>query len=350
MPGGFLGVDVFFVISGYLITCLLLVRLAADRTASGSSGSGTGAPAGCSPRCSPCSSWSSLYAIALPPRRARPAPRRGDRRARSTSRTGSSIFRNLSYFQSAGPSAVAAARVVARGGGAVLPVLAAHPDAGAHGVGQEPQGAAHRRARRRRRSRRSRWRSCTTPTPTRRASTTAPTRASPRCCSARRSRSCGRRGASSARPAAARASCSTRSPCSRASSLFWMFLNVHVLRHRPLPRRVPAGVAIVSALLIAATVHPASQARAVAARLRGVPLDRRAFVRDLPVALADLHGHPAALRRAADRHPVARAAPHAHVRRRRAVVQVHRGTDPPRRGGTAVGPVPRPRRPRPSAS
>ena len=46
--------------------------------------------------------------------------------------------------------AVAAARVVAGGGGAVLPVLAAHPDAGVDGVGQEPQGAADRRARRRR--------------------------------------------------------------------------------------------------------------------------------------------------------------------------------------------------------
>ena len=78
--------------------------------------------------------------------------------------------------------------------------------------------------------------------------------------------------------------------------LFWMFLNVGEFD----PSLYRGGflvAAMVSALLIAATVHPASQARAVAARVRGVPLDRRAFVRHLPLALADLHGHPAALRR-----------------------------------------------------
>ena len=40
--------------------------------------------------------------------------------------------------------------------------------------------------------------------------------------------------------------------------LGWMFLNVGELDPGPLPGRLPLGVAIVSAILIAATVHPAS--------------------------------------------------------------------------------------------
>ena len=58
MPGGFLGVEVFFVVSGYLITSLLL----AERRDTGSVSfrtSGPGAPAGSSPRSGCCSRSSS---------------------------------------------------------------------------------------------------------------------------------------------------------------------------------------------------------------------------------------------------------------------------------------------------
>ena len=54
MPGGFLGVDVFFVISGYLITSLLIAEFDADR-ARRLRASGPGARGGCCPRCSCCS-------------------------------------------------------------------------------------------------------------------------------------------------------------------------------------------------------------------------------------------------------------------------------------------------------
>ena len=56
MPGGFLGVEVFFVISGYLITSLLL----GERVRTGGTDfkrSGSAGRAGCCPRCTRCWWW-----------------------------------------------------------------------------------------------------------------------------------------------------------------------------------------------------------------------------------------------------------------------------------------------------
>ena len=73
-------------------------RLARARTASARAVLAAAGPAACSRRCSPCSASSSLYALLFLPDDARPAARRGRSPRSSTSRTGSSIFRNHSYF------------------------------------------------------------------------------------------------------------------------------------------------------------------------------------------------------------------------------------------------------------
>ena len=52
--GGMLGVGVFFTLSGYLITDILLTAVGAARDASGSGSSGCGGLGGCCRRCSWC--------------------------------------------------------------------------------------------------------------------------------------------------------------------------------------------------------------------------------------------------------------------------------------------------------
>ena len=52
LSGGFLGVEVFFVISGYLITLLLMAERERTRRGRTSARSGCGGPGACSRRCS----------------------------------------------------------------------------------------------------------------------------------------------------------------------------------------------------------------------------------------------------------------------------------------------------------
>ena len=197
MPGGFLGVDVFFAISGYLITSLLLAeyRNRGDVNIGSSTCAG---PAACCPRSSSCSRRVSLFAVIFLPDEVRSL--RGDVVAALGYATNWwQIFQHQSYVAAQGrppllrhlwslaveeqfylvwPLMLFAMLRIWKG--RRTPMLLA-----TLGIASSLRHDA--------RARRCRT---TTRSPTRPACTTAATRASTRCCSARRSRWCGRRGSS----------------------------------------------------------------------------------------------------------------------------------------------------------
>ena len=198
MPGGFLGVDVFFAISGYLITSLLLAEY---RNRGGRERRpvlpAPGPPAAA--RAVPRARDRLAVRGDLPARRGPLAPRRRRRRARLRDELVADLPAPV-VRRGAGSTAAAAPPVVARGRGAVLPGVAADALRDAADLEGPAHADAPRDARHLRRVLRARCSCCrsrtTTPSPTRPACTTAATRASTRCCSARRSRWCGRRGSS----------------------------------------------------------------------------------------------------------------------------------------------------------
>ena len=151
MPGGFFGVDVFFVISGYLITSLLIAELDADRHGQAAALLGR-------PRAAPA-------AGAVPAARGLPAGRRDDRarQARRAARRRAGIdllrrqlalhLRARELLRPVRPPAAAAPPLVAGGRGAVLPRLAAAVpvgDAAAPARGSCRCSSASRRSARRR--------------------------------------------------------------------------------------------------------------------------------------------------------------------------------------------------------
>ncbi len=136
IPGGFLGVDVFFVISGYLITCLLLSDWQ-QTNGIGLKRFWYRRARRLLPALFAMLFVVSLYAILFLPDVLDQLRGEVDRRAALRRELVPHLPRPV-VLPERGPSAAAAARVVAGGGGAVLPVLAADPDARADGVGQEP--------------------------------------------------------------------------------------------------------------------------------------------------------------------------------------------------------------------
>ncbi len=147
MPGGFLGVDVFFVISGYLITSLLLgdwrehnkIRFAAVLP-----------PA--RPATAPCplpdDGRRRPLRVAVPPRHGRGVAGPVGRRALVRRELVSDLPRRL--VRRRGRSAgLAEPRLVARGGGAVLSPLADHLRVPARALGSAAQQVAPRGRRRR---------------------------------------------------------------------------------------------------------------------------------------------------------------------------------------------------------
>ena len=346
-PGGFLGVEVFFVVSGYLITSLLLERAARDGSGLAARRSTCAAPAACCPRSSRCSRSSSrTRCCSCPTRSARCAPT--SLAALTYTSNWWQIIAHRSYIAEAGRPELLKhlwSLAIEEQYYLAWPFLLDARAAQARPPTHARHDARHRARRRRSCSRCSRTAASTT-------RTTRPTRGSPASSSAPRSRSRSRRIASAACPAAGARRARhrrARSGCSCCSPSFGV-LHHFGINGFSFPTSTHDNLAVfhggfllvdlATLLVIAAAVHPSSDVgRALGWKTAAV--DRAALVQPLSLALPDLLHHPARPRHPPARHLVplvplrglarVRHPPRAFLRGRRALVPVRRDADPQRR-------------------
>ena len=328
IPGGFLGVEVFFVISGYLIT-MLLVR-EHDRTATISLRGFWLRRA----RRLLAAVYMLLATVSLD--RARVLPR-GRVEARRPGLGGADLRHELVpdrlrpvVLRGGRAAARVPAPLVAGDRGAVLPASGRsccsaccalfRGRAAADGRRSSPPAPSPRWCG---------WPCCSSRPSTRAGRTTAPTPGRRACCSAPPWPCSGSPATPSAATPRSKSVAARPRRARRRRRDHRVLLVDRGDRDVPLPGRVRRAVGR-DVRGHRRRRAPGTRARP-AARAAGARLDRQALVLALPVALADLRVHAAGDRPAARRLPDARAAPRAHRRRRRAQLPLRRGADPQRR-------------------
>ena len=291
LPGGFYGVEVFFVLSGYLITSLLLD----ERTRTGTIALKAfwfRRARRLLPALFLMLSVVVLFSLVFLRDNAISELKSDAVAAMTYTSNWWQIIAEPLVLRDGGPTGTAAAPLVARDRGAVLPVLAV----GARRRAEEarPRSRAVGDDRRRAALGRARWRCSTRSASATRTSTTRHRRACRACCSAPRSRSGGHRAACAARPASTRAWCSIVGGVVGLYLLWWSFRGTH--DYDAIAFRGGFLIVDVATLLvIASVVHPRGDVN----KVLGIPVlvwiglrSYGIYLWHFPIFAVTRHGRP----------------------------------------------------------